>query len=189
MPENASAGAFVEQVRLERGAEHRDAEPERAAGLDRFGRCAEGEIGLAHVAEQRADRPGAEPEHRRAAEELLAVELALDELVDDVVLERSRLVPAELVDGPPGLSIHLSLLPSLVWRKSCPRRRLPEARPVQSLPAEHCVDPLYHQLVVPSLSRWLQNTRGGAEGQAGVSTVRGAASGGCRARLTRSTTP
>jgi hypothetical protein len=67
---------------------------------------AEREVGLAHEAQERADRAGSEPEHRRAAEEVLAIELASDEFVDDVVLERPRLVAAVLLDEPLGLAVH-----------------------------------------------------------------------------------
>src|SRR5262249_2565678 len=51
-------------------------------------------------------RPERQAEHRRALEELLTVELACHELVDDVVLECSCLRAAVLVDCPQSLSVH-----------------------------------------------------------------------------------
>ena len=58
--------------------------------------------------------PGAEAEHGRAAQKLLAVELSSDQLVDDVVLERACFVPAIFLDLSPRLTIHLSVLPPVV---------------------------------------------------------------------------
>ena len=106
MPENASDGPSLSRYGSSDAPNTGNADPDRAAGLDCFERCSEREIGLAHEAQERADRAGAEAEHRRAAEELLAVELAPDELVDDVVLERPRLVAAVLLDQPLGLAVH-----------------------------------------------------------------------------------
>ena len=66
----------------------------------------EGKLGLAHEPQERADRACPEPEHRRASHELLAIEVASDQLVDDVVLEWAGLVPAVPLDQPLGLAIH-----------------------------------------------------------------------------------
>ena len=63
-------------------------------------------VGLADEPEQCADRPCPKAEHRRSADELLAVELSCDELVDHVVLDGSRRGMAVLLDSPTGLAIH-----------------------------------------------------------------------------------
>ena len=79
-------------------------------------RGGEREIGLADELQEHADRAGADPEHACAPDELLAVELASDQFVDDVVLERAGLVPAELLDrvswsrGPSPNSLRLRAL-------------------------------------------------------------------------------
>jgi hypothetical protein len=44
--------------------------------------------------------PAEQPEHGAAAEELRPVHLAADQLVDEVVLERSCLVAAVVLDSP-----------------------------------------------------------------------------------------
>ena len=100
--------AFVQEVRLERGTERRDAEPNRAALLDgrrgaRRGRCCSC---LARKREHAAHHADRKPEHRAAAQELAAVHLAADELVDQIVLERPRLVAAKVLDPPCRFTIH-----------------------------------------------------------------------------------
>jgi hypothetical protein len=109
-PGHAERARLGELVRLERAAPLREADARRAADPDgagrgggRDGRCGSCIADVRERARHDADR---EAEHRAAAQELGAVELAGDQLVDQVVLDRSRLVAAELLEQPPCLTIH-----------------------------------------------------------------------------------
>ena len=84
--------------------------PPRFARRPRRG---ERDVRLADVAKEQPDRSGAEPEHGGASEELLPIEVAFDQLVDQVVLDWPGLVAPELLDQPPGLAVHPILLSRL----------------------------------------------------------------------------
>ena len=99
-------------VRLEARVVGDGSDPEGSADLPSQRRAERG-LRLPDVPEKHPDRPRAEAEDGRAPEEVLAIELARDEFVDEVVLDRTGVVSAELLDQPLCLAIHPRVLPSV----------------------------------------------------------------------------
>ena len=110
---------FSELIRLETRAEPEHPDAKRAARL-RGDRRGEREVRLADVAQKQADRPGAEAEHAGTSEELLPIEVAFDQLVDEVVLDWAGVVSPELLDQPSRLAIHPAFSPFAHARCSRP---------------------------------------------------------------------
>src|SRR5262249_33191171 len=95
------------------------ADAERAATLDsEVGRGSLGGLRLADVREQTSEHTCGEAEHRTPAQELRAIQLVTDQLVDQVVLDRAGCPATVLLDRPPRLAVHL--LPPIRWRARSP---------------------------------------------------------------------
>jgi len=106
---HAERPCLRELVWLERAAPLREADAQGAPDLDgpgRGGGWARYCPGLAGERECAGHHAERETEHRASPQELGAVEVSADQLVDQVVLDRRRLIAAKLLEEPRCITIH-----------------------------------------------------------------------------------